>query len=174
MADRDLDDIHARPQGATDAQVYASGKMSEAFETIEKARGVLHEFHQLVGRSDRLFGEAVDEIRAAGHPELADRIEHELIGRNVISGRWSFQVVEEFDDGYYATAQQLNHAVTDELMAGRRHVYEAEMKQRLRTHGAPGHEATPDDVCSDGRPRRGRVIPDKLVTESSEQAEPEG
>jgi hypothetical protein len=146
MANRDLDHSHARPDGATDLEVHASGKMSEAFETIEKARGVLYEFHQLIGRSDRLFGEAADLARSGGHPELADRIEQDLIGLNVLAGRWSFQVVEEFDDGYYATARRLNQAVTDELVGGRQHVYEAEMKQRLRTQGHPGHEATPDEV----------------------------
>lgn len=146
MTDRNLDHTHARPDGATDAEVEGAGKMSEAFETIEKARGALYEFHQLVGRADRLFGEAADTIRAAGHPALADQICAELIGLNVLEGRWSFQVLEEFDDGYYATAKRLNQTVTDELMEGRPHVYEAEMKQRLRTHGAPGHEATPEDV----------------------------
>lgn len=146
MANRDLDHSHARPDDATDAEVKASGQMSEAFETIEKARGVLHEFHQLMGRADRLFGEAADAISAAGHPALADQIRAELIGLNIIEGRWSFQVLEEFDDGYYATAKRLNQTVMDELMAGRPHVYEAEMKQRLRTHGASGHEATPEDL----------------------------
>ena len=28
-------------------------------------------------------------------------------------------------------------------MDGKRHVFEAEMKQDRRTHGRPGHEATP-------------------------------
>ena len=144
MADRDLDRRHARPEGATDLEVAASGKMSEAFETIEKARGILYEFHQLIGRSDRLFGEATGQIRESGHQDLADRIDHDLIGLNVLAGRWSFQVVEEFDDGYYATAQDLTRRVTDELVGGRRHVYEAEMKQQRRTQGAPGHEATPE------------------------------
>ena len=36
--------------------------------------------------------------------------------------------------------------VRDALMDGRRHVYEAEMKQERRTHGREGHEATPGDV----------------------------
>lgn len=146
MANRNLDDAHARPVGATDAEVEGAGKMSEGFETIEKARGVLYEFHQLIGRADRLFGEAADQIRAAGHPALADQIGRDLIGLNVLQGRWSFQVVEEFDCGYYATAQQVNQTVTDQLTGGKRHVYEAEMKQRLRTHGASGHEATPDET----------------------------
>jgi hypothetical protein len=34
--------------------------------------------------------------------------------------------------------------VRDELMDGRRHVFEAEMKAERRTRGRRGHEATPD------------------------------
>jgi hypothetical protein len=30
-------------------------------------------------------------------------------------------------------------------MDGRRHVFEAEMKQDRRTHGRPGHAATPQE-----------------------------
>jgi hypothetical protein len=33
--------------------------------------------------------------------------------------------------------------VREETMEGRRHVFEAEMKQRRRTHGHPAHAATP-------------------------------
>lgn len=107
--------------------------MSEAFETIERARGVLFEFHQLMGHSDFLFEDAADLVRNAGHTDLADRIERELVGKNVLPGRWTFQIVEEFEDGYYATARGLNQTVMDELAGGRRHVYEAEMKQQRRT-----------------------------------------
>jgi hypothetical protein len=33
--------------------------------------------------------------------------------------------------------------VRDELMGGRRHVFEAEMKEARRTNGRPGHERGP-------------------------------
>jgi hypothetical protein len=32
--------------------------------------------------------------------------------------------------------------VRDELQDGKRHIFEAEMKETRRTHGKPGHEAT--------------------------------
>ena len=37
----------------------------------------------------------------------AVRIEPELVGRNVLEGRWTFQVVEEYDQGYYADIVRL-------------------------------------------------------------------
>ena len=141
-----LDDAHARPDGASDATVEAVGKLSEAFEVIEEARGSLFAFHRNLGRADLTLGEAVEKLREAGHEQLADDIETDLIGRNVLAGRWTFQVIEEFEDGYYATFREHDQRVRDALMDGRRHVYEAEMKQDRRTHGRPGHEATPDDT----------------------------
>ena len=51
---------------------------------------------------DLALGDAVDLLREAGHHEIADRIDRELVGRNVIEGRWTFQIVEDYDDGYYA------------------------------------------------------------------------
>lgn len=138
-----LDAVHARPDGVPDAVVEAVGKLTEALERVERARGALYEFHQLVGGADALLDDVVAGLDGSGHHELADRIRHELIGLNVLPGRWTFQVVEEFDAGYYATFRELERAAREQAMAGRRHVFEAEMKQRRRTPGRAGHESTP-------------------------------
>jgi hypothetical protein len=126
------------------ALVEAVGRLSEAFEVVEAARGHLYQFHRLTGTADRKAGEAADLLREAGHPELADRIDRELVGRNVLDGRWTFQVVEEYDDGYYATFRALEQQAREELVGGRRHLYEAEMKEDRRSPGVPGHEARPE------------------------------
>jgi hypothetical protein len=136
---------HRRPAGTSDATVEALGKLSEALEAVEDARGHLYGFHRLTGTADLTLGEAVGQLRAAGHPELAEQIEAELVGRNVVEGRWTFQIVEEYDDGYYATFKRLEARARDELVGGRRHLFEAEMKEDRRTHGRRHHEATPDD-----------------------------
>ena len=134
---------HRRPAGISDETVEALGKLSEALETVERARGHLYSMHQLTGTADFLLDEAVALFRAAGHDAVADRITTDLIGRNVIAGRWTFQLVEEYDDGYYTEFRQLERDARDTLAGGRRHLYEAELKERRRTHGRPGHEARP-------------------------------
>ncbi|GAB3877627.1 hypothetical protein [Terrabacter terrigena] len=136
---------HQRPDGVDDATVEALGKLSEALEVIEDARGHLYGFHRLTGTADLALGEAVDLLRDSGHAELADRISTELVGRNVIEGRWTFQIMEEYDDGYYATFKRLEALARDELVGGRRHLFEAEMKEDRRTHGRRHHEAVPHD-----------------------------
>ncbi|WP_299559195.1 hypothetical protein [uncultured Mycolicibacterium sp.] len=139
-------DVDRRP-AADDETVEAVGAVSEALEWVERARGHLYSFHQLIGRADLLLGEACDKLRAAGHPEVADRLETDLVGRNVLPGRWTFQVVEEFDDDYWSVFRDHERRVRDELQQGLRHVHEARMKERRRTHGRPGHEGRPRDGC---------------------------
>jgi len=127
------------------------GKLSEALEAVEAARGHLYSFHRLSGTADLTLGEAVSGLREAGHDDLADRLEHQLVGRNVLEGRWTFQVVEEYDDTYYSTFRSLEQEARDELVQGRRHLFEAEMKEDRRTHGRPHHEAVPRDDSSQSR-----------------------
>lgn len=145
MTDRDEPSPeHRRPGGVSDTTVEALGKLSEALEAVEIARGSLYQFHRLSGTADLTAGEAVELFRKAGHDDVADRVERELVGRNVLPGRWTFQIVEAYDDDYYATFRRLEQAARDELVEGRRHLFEAEMKEDRRTHGRPHHEARPE------------------------------
>jgi hypothetical protein len=137
------DPEHSTPEGVDDATVDALGKLSEALETVERARGHLYTFHQLTGSADLALQGAVEALRQAGHDELAGRIDRELVGRNVIGGRWTFQIVEDYDDGYWSLFRDLERTAREQLAGGRRHLFEARMKQAERTPGLPGHEATP-------------------------------
>jgi hypothetical protein len=135
------DSAHQRPEGLNDVTVEALGKLSEALEVVERVRGHLYSVHQLTGQADFTLDQAVSLFMQAGQPKIAERIQQELIGRNVVPGHWTFQLVEEFDDGYYAEFKAVEKDARDELAAGRRHLYEAELKERRRTRGRPGHEA---------------------------------
>jgi hypothetical protein len=126
-----------------DTTVEGLGKLSEALETIEQARGQLYGFHQHSGKADLLLQDAVELFRKAGHTQLADDLDRDLVGRNVIADRWTFQIVEDYDANYWATFRDLDARALTELADGDRHVYEARMKQRERTPGHPRHEAGP-------------------------------
>jgi hypothetical protein len=126
-----------------DTTVEGLGKLSEALETVEQARGLLYGFHQLTGKADLLLQDAVGLLRKAGHTELAEDLGRDLVGRNVIADRWTFQIVEDYDANYWATFRDFDARARTELADGDRHVYEARMKQRERTAGHPRHEAGP-------------------------------
>lgn len=138
------DEAHRPPPGVSDELVEAVGAVTAAFEVIEEARGMLYAFHRLIGRADNELDEALDRLAAAGRPDLAEEVRAEVVGRNVLEGRWTFQIVEDFSHGYYAAFAQAERRVLDEVVEGRRHVYESELKERNRTHGRPGHEARPE------------------------------
>ena len=135
-----------------DALVEAIGKASEALEYVERARGHLYSFHQLLGHADLEFGTAADLLEQCGLRDAADAMRDEIVGRNVLDGRWTFQVVEEFDDLYYGEVVRHERKVRDELLDGRRHIYEAELKEVRRTRGLRGHEATPSERAAEPEP----------------------
>ncbi|MHA7649114.1 hypothetical protein ACX9NE_04970 [Mycobacterium sp. ML4] len=145
MSDRhdDAENPRRRPDGVSDATVEAVGSVSEALEWVERARGQLYAFHQLMGRADLILGEACEKLRAAGHQDIAQRLEDDMVGRNVLPGRWTFQIVEEFDDTYWSVLRDHERKVRDVLQSGLRHLFESEMKESRRTHGRPHHEARP-------------------------------
>jgi hypothetical protein len=133
---------HQTPEGVSAETIEGVGKLSEAFEYIERAKGHLYSFHQLMGRADFLVGDAAELLRKAGHAEFAERLEQELVGRNVLDGRWTFQIVEEFDDTYYEFFRGLERE-SRELTGGIRHLHEARMKEQRRSPGHPAHTADP-------------------------------
>ena len=114
----------------------AVGKLSAAFEVVENARGFLYGFHRMSGEADLALQEAVAALRSAGHGELADEIEQVLVGRDVVPGFWTFQLVESYDEQYWQVFRAVDDLVRERLSGGRPHVFEAEMKQREQQ--APG------------------------------------
>ena len=137
-----MTDDRTRPD-LDDATVEGLGKLSEALETVDQARGLLYGFHQLTGKADRQLQDAVELFEKAGATELAADLDRDLVGRNVIADRWTFQIVEDFDANYWGTFRTLDERARNELAGGDRHVYEARMKQSERTRGHRRHEAGP-------------------------------
>jgi len=121
----------ARPRAADldDATVAALGKLSEAFEVVENARGHLYEFHRMSGMADLTLQEATKDLRAAGHPDLADEIELVLVGRDVVPGHWTFELVEAYDAQYWTVFRGVEEEARNRFAGGVPHVYEAEMKR---------------------------------------------
>jgi hypothetical protein len=119
-----------RPPGIPDAAVAALGKLSEALEAVEHARGLLYGFHRLSGTADRTLQDAVGMFRDAGYAELADDLEETLVGRDIANDQWSFQLLEAYDAGYWQVFRDVEQQARAGVGVPDRHVYEAEMKRR--------------------------------------------
>jgi hypothetical protein len=139
------DEAHRVPDGVDDATVEAVGKLTAALEVVEQARGMLYGVHRMTGRADNDLVEAIEALEEAGHGELAQQIREDLFGQNVLRYRWTFQIVEDYDDHYWSKWRHWEKVARDQLMEGRRHVYEAHLKEQNRTHGRRDHEARPAD-----------------------------
>jgi hypothetical protein len=126
-----------------DELVAAVGKASEALEYVERARGHLYSLHQLIGRADFLFEEAAHMLDELGEGEVAEHLRADIVGRNLLDGRWTFQIVEEFEALYWETVRAAVRGLEEQYCDGRRHLHEARMKEERRTRGRPGHERRP-------------------------------
>ncbi|WP_309621142.1 hypothetical protein [Salinibacterium sp.] len=100
-------------------------------------RGLLYGFHRPTGKADLVLGEAVELMRAAGHTDVGDRLSEIIVGRNVIDGRWTFQIVEDYDENHYSAFVDEERAARQSLVEGKKHLFEAELKEDRRTHGMP-------------------------------------
>lgn len=136
------DEDHQAPRGVTDATVEAVGKLGEYAEWVARARGRLYDFHQMMGHADALLGAAVDDMEAEGHDDVCDRLRRRLVGRNVIPGMWTFEVVEAFEATYHDVSTAMVEDVHQQLLDGRRHVHEARMKADRRRDG-PADDTPP-------------------------------
>jgi len=121
---------HPRPDGVSDATVEALARLSAALETAEDARGHLYAFHRLSGRADLDLQDAVQALRAAGHERVADTVTEVLVGRDVLPGMWTFQIVEGYDANYTDVFRIVERSVRAELGVRAPHLGEAEMKVR--------------------------------------------
>ena len=121
-----------------DETVDAVGKATEALEYVERARGHLYAFHQLIGRADFLFEESARWLARLGHDDEAKALWDNLVGRDVLENRWTFQIVEGFDDDYYEVARNEVARIEQSLVGGRRHAHEESMRRRRLEEGPLG------------------------------------
>ena len=126
---------HERPDGVDDATVAALGKLSEALEVVEFARGLLYEFHRRSGTADLTLQEAVRMLREAGHEQIAAELDEVLVGRDVLPGRWTFQIVEDYDTGYWSVFRALEQRARELVGNSPPHLFEAEMKTAEQREG---------------------------------------
>jgi hypothetical protein len=114
---------------------------TEAMEYIERARGNLYTLHHLLVRADLLFAEVAASLRAQGHDDEAGLLEQQVIGRNVLENRWSFEVVEAFDDGFYGPVSGAVRDLERRTVGGQRHAREAALKRYRTTPQSTGDES---------------------------------
>lgn len=124
MSEKDID-------GNLDStDIQALHELQLGMEKFKMAHGNLVEFHHNIGSGMEHYRRAMEMLEDS-HPELAEEIAPEL-ARGVVEGRWSWSIVEEFEEFFMENVREANNEVRDELADGEEHINEFMMEERRR------------------------------------------
>jgi len=102
-------------------------------EWLRRAHGALLEFHHGTGHAMDHLARAESLFREAGRTELADALRDEHLPRGVIDGgRWSYDVVETFEEGLMEPLTGFERAAREQVADGQRHVTERRQERRWK------------------------------------------
>ena len=108
----------------TESEREAIRAVESGEEWIDRAHGLLVEFHHAVGHAMDHFDDA-EAALAGEHPELADRFDSEVLPAGLTEeGHLSYQLVAEFEEGLLATAEDATDEAAETIVDGERYVIE--------------------------------------------------
>ncbi|MFC7081461.1 hypothetical protein [Halorussus caseinilyticus] len=116
----------------SDAEVEALHEVELGVEWLHRAHGHLVQFHHATGHAMDHLAEAEDALREAGYDELADGLRDDLLPRGVVGDTWSYGVLEAFQDGPLAHAEQFGTDARESVADGRRHVAERRQEREWK------------------------------------------
>ncbi|WP_265108689.1 hypothetical protein [Halosolutus halophilus] len=120
----------------TETELEALHEVELGLEWVQRAQGCLIEFHHATGHGmDHLF-EAEHLLRESGHDALADAIRTDLLPHGVVDeDRWSYDVLENFQETLLAETTTLERRVRRNLADGERHVCERRQEREWKDRG---------------------------------------
>lgn len=128
------------PNGLSDTERRALHEIELGAEWVHRAHGTLLEFHHDIGHGMDHLARAEALFRDAGWPELADALRDEQLPRGIDGhDRWSYELIEEFRNGFFSEITAFENAAHQRVADGKRHVAERAQKQEWsnRAHTEP-------------------------------------
>jgi len=117
--------VDADERDLSEAEVAALHEVELGLEWFHRAHGHLVAFHHNTGHAMDHLARAEGHLRECGHEQLADALRDRYLPRGVIDGdRWSYDVLECFQDGLLADLADFEEFARLEVADGRRHVAE--------------------------------------------------
>lgn len=121
-ADEDAD---SSAGSLSEAEVTALHEIELGMEWFHRAHGHLVAFHHNTGHAMDHLARAEGHLRECGREALADDLRDRYLPQGVIDGgRWSYDVLECFQEGLLADLVGLEERARREVADGRRHVSE--------------------------------------------------
>jgi hypothetical protein len=117
----------------TEREREALHEVELGLECILRAQGHLVEFHHATGHGMDHLAAAEELFRDAGHDDLADRIRDRHLPVGVTDDdRWSYAVLEGFQEGMLADVEAFEEHARSSLADGQRHVTERRQEREWR------------------------------------------
>lgn len=117
----------------TETELEALHEVELGLEWLQRAQGHLIEFHHATGHGMDHLNSAESMLRESGHAALADDLETTVLPHGVVDGdRWSYDVLESFQDTIHTEIRQFETLVRQELADGTRHVRERHQERRWK------------------------------------------
>ncbi|WP_408957246.1 hypothetical protein [Natrinema sp. 74] len=128
-------DLDARTESTalSETECEALHEVELGLEWTQRAQGSLLEFHHATGHGmDHLY-RAEELLRDAGHDDLADAIRADLLPHGVVDeDRWSYDVLENFQETLLSEVRSLERHVRREVADGERHVRERRQEREWK------------------------------------------
>ena len=117
----------------SDREVAAMHEVELASEWLHRAHGKLLGFHHNTGHAMEHLAEAESLLRESGHHDIADDVRDRYLPRGVIDDdRWTYDVVECFEEGLLADVAAFEERARREVTDGRRHVAERRQEREWK------------------------------------------
>jgi len=126
-------DERSRPEDLSEVERETLHEVELGIERLHRAHGHLVAFHHNTGRAMDHLASAEDLLRECGYPDLADELRDEHLPRGVVAdcegdetlaGRWSYAVLEDFQDSFLDGVVAFGERVTERVAGGLRHAHE--------------------------------------------------
>src|SRR6056297_2223119 len=108
----------------SDAEVDALHEVELGVEWLHRAHGHLVQFHHATGHAMDHLADAEEGLREAGYDGLADRLRDDLLPRGAVGDRWTYDLLETFQDGPLADCESFGADARESVADGERHVAE--------------------------------------------------
>jgi hypothetical protein len=118
----------------SEAEAEALHKVELALEWLRRAHGTFVELHHTTGHALDHLADAESALREQGYEEFADEIRDDHLPRGVLEDRWTYDLLEEYEEDFLSPYEEFEDEVRDEIADGVRHVkerrQESEWKER--------------------------------------------
>ncbi|WP_224448444.1 hypothetical protein [Haloprofundus salilacus] len=116
----------------SEAERQALHEFQVGIEYVYRGYGALLDFHHHLGHAMDRMANAEEQLRAAGHEELANELRDRHLPSGALDDRWSYEIVSDFRRSFLQEITDYEANVRDELVDGLDHVTERQQQSEWR------------------------------------------